>query len=197
MGAVLAATPLAVILIGMAILRRSAVLSGAAGLALAVVLALTAFRPSDGIAPMMTGVGTEALHTVATILWIILPALALFEFQKASGAILRIRDMLASLTGERRLQNAQQLRGCVSIELNRLALLSFELPVLRSVGVELEKALPVNIEVPPTTLHRAVLSLDLAEALLELANQCHGVSFLAACGKHRYPTIFDTPAQVL
>ncbi|SDY63856.1 L-lactate permease [Citreimonas salinaria] len=104
MGAALAATPLAVILIGMAILRRSAVLSGAAGLALAVILALTAFRPSDGIAPLMTGVAAEALHTVATILWIILPALALFEFQKASGAILRIRDMLASLTGERRLQ---------------------------------------------------------------------------------------------
>ncbi|MGR3497054.1 L-lactate permease [Citreimonas sp.] len=79
-------------------------MSGAAGLAFAALLAATVFRPADGIAPIATGVAAEAAFTTATILWIILPALALFEFQKASGAIARIRDGLAALTDDRRLQ---------------------------------------------------------------------------------------------
>lgn len=104
MSALLASTPLWLILIGMVILRRSAILSGAAGLALAIVLALTAFEPAEGVAPLLIGVAAEAAHSTATIVWIIFPALALFEFQKACGAIIRIRDMLASVTGDRRLQ---------------------------------------------------------------------------------------------
>ncbi|SPJ26084.1 L-lactate permease [Palleronia abyssalis] len=104
MSALLASTPLGLILIGMVILRRSAILSGAAGLALAISLALTAFEPAEGIVPLLVGVGAEAAHSTATIVWIIFPALGLFEFQKASGAIVRIRDMLASVTEDRRLQ---------------------------------------------------------------------------------------------
>jgi len=103
--ALLASAPLGAVLLGMVVLRRSAVVSGAVGLALALVLALTVFRPTDSaVASLLGGVGAEAVHATATILWIIFPALALYEFQKASGAILRIRDMLASLTDNRRLQ---------------------------------------------------------------------------------------------
>ncbi|WP_299682672.1 L-lactate permease [uncultured Roseobacter sp.] len=108
MSALLAATPLAVILIGMGVLRRSAVYAGSVGLALALLLALTVFQPmtSLGHGPLhlLRGVVAEAAHTTATILWIILPALAIFEYQRKTGAITRIRDTLASLTTDRRLQ---------------------------------------------------------------------------------------------
>lgn len=108
MAALLAATPLAVILIGMGLLHRSAIIAGSAGLAVALLLAMTVFAASavetDGLAWLLQGAAAEAIHSTATILWIILPALAIFEFQKRAGAIARIRDMLASLTTDRRLQ---------------------------------------------------------------------------------------------
>lgn len=106
--AFLAAAPLAVILIGMGVLRKSAVVVGSVGLALAIGLSLTLFQPvtaseSDPML-MLRGTAAEAAHATLTILWIILPALAIFEFQKASGAIGRIRDSLTSVTSERRVQ---------------------------------------------------------------------------------------------
>ena len=108
MSAFLAATPLAVILIGMGLLRRSAIVAGLAGLVVALLLSLTAFSPLHGsgntLIVMMRGVAAEAGHSTLTILWIILPALAIFEFQKRAGAIARFRDTLASLTDDRRLQ---------------------------------------------------------------------------------------------
>ncbi|MEO1678687.1 MAG: L-lactate permease [Pseudomonadota bacterium] len=108
MSTLLAAAPLAVILIGMGLLRSSAVVAGSAGLALALLLSVTVFQPEavidSGIAPLLRGVAAEALHSTFTILWIILPALAIYEFQKKTGAIVRIRDSLTSLTDDRRLQ---------------------------------------------------------------------------------------------
>ncbi|MBM9596033.1 L-lactate permease [Roseitranquillus sediminis] len=107
MSVLLAATPLAVILVGMGWLRRSAVVAGSAGLAVALILAATAFRPGEaGEAGLRVGFGAlaEAVHATATILWIILPALAIFEFQRRAGAIERIRDTLAALADDRRIQ---------------------------------------------------------------------------------------------
>lgn len=103
MSALLAATPLAVILVGMGVLRRSAVVAGSVGLAVALVLSATAFEMAGGL---RAGFGTfaEAFHSTATILWIILPALSIFEFQSRTGAIERIRDTLAALTDDRRIQ---------------------------------------------------------------------------------------------
>jgi lactate permease len=104
----LAALPLALILAGMVALRRPAVQAGLAGLALALLLAVTVFdlagAAPGGLGPSAAGTGLEALHSTAVILWIILPALALYEFQNRTGAILRIRDALGSLTTDRRAQ---------------------------------------------------------------------------------------------
>jgi len=46
----------------------------------------------------------EAGFSALTILWIIFPALALYEYQSRAGAIGRIRDALAGLTANRRVQ---------------------------------------------------------------------------------------------
>jgi len=106
--AVLAALPLAVILIGMVIFGRSAAVAGAAGLAVAAVLAVTAFditrSTPEGLGAAVAGTALEAGHTTAVILWTILPALAIYEFQNRTGAILRIRDSLSGLTADRRAQ---------------------------------------------------------------------------------------------
>lgn len=105
MTALLAAAPLAVILLGMGLLRLSAAVAEAAGLALALGLSFAVFAPGgDAVFPFLRGVTAEAGHSTLTILWIILPALALYEHQKASGAIRRIRDSLTALTADRRLQ---------------------------------------------------------------------------------------------
>ena len=55
---------------------------------------------------MRSGLGAfaEASHTTVTILWIILAALTIFEFQQRAGAIERIRDSLAALADDRRIQ---------------------------------------------------------------------------------------------
>ncbi|MGF1554274.1 MAG: L-lactate permease [Paracoccaceae bacterium] len=106
MGALVAALPLGVILALMLGLGRSALVAGAAGLAVAVVAALAVFDPG-GPLPTTTafaGIGAEALHATGVILWIVLPALALYEFQTAAGSVGRIRAALAALTAERRLQ---------------------------------------------------------------------------------------------
>jgi lactate permease len=88
---VLAALPIALILAGMVALRRSAAVAGAAGLAVAAALAVTVFDLADaapgGLGPAAAGTALEALHSTLVILWIILPALALYEFQNRTGAI--------------------------------------------------------------------------------------------------------------
>ncbi len=106
--ALLAATPVAAVLVAMAALRLSAAVSGAIGLAVAVALVAVAFPLPQGVAPSAAaaglGVAAEAGHATLTILWIILPALTLYEYQSRSGGLERMRDALAGLTGDRRLQ---------------------------------------------------------------------------------------------
>lgn len=107
----LAALPLLFVLVGMAVLHTSAVRAGLAGLALAAILTVglgghfdladaTGF--SLGVAAM--GTLAEALSFALNILWIVLPALALYAFQNKLGAIERIRDALTGITANRRLQ---------------------------------------------------------------------------------------------
>ena len=107
MSALIAATPLLAVVVGMTALRLSAAWAGAIGLVLAAGLLVAGLTPTslpgggfDGPA----GTVAEALFSTLTILWIILPALVLFEFQNRTGAILRIRAALGSLTDDRRIQ---------------------------------------------------------------------------------------------
>ncbi|MEE4119853.1 MAG: L-lactate permease [Paracoccaceae bacterium] len=108
MTAALAALPIAVVLAGIGALGLSAARAGAVGLAVAALLALTVFdlgaAAPGGTGPAAGGTLAEALHSTAVILWVILPALALHEFQQTTGAVGRIRDALGGLTTDRRLQ---------------------------------------------------------------------------------------------
>jgi lactate permease len=104
----LAATPVVVILVLMVLLRQSAATAGACGLAVALALAFTAFElgAPAGVpaAPAALGTIAETLHTSASILWIIVPALSLYELQRRAGAIDRIHRALTGITRARRLQ---------------------------------------------------------------------------------------------
>ncbi|ROT95878.1 L-lactate permease [Histidinibacterium lentulum] len=105
MTALAAALPLALVLGAMGALHWSAARAGVLGLGAALILALTLFAPLPSGAPeTLAGAGAEALHSTATILWIVLPALMLYEFQSRTGALDRIRDALTGLTADRRLQ---------------------------------------------------------------------------------------------
>ncbi len=107
MSALVAATPLLAVVVGMTALRLSAAWAGAIGLALASGLLVAGLTPTPlpgGSVDGAAGTVAEALFSTLTILWIILPALILFEFQNRTGAILRIRAALSSLTEDRRIQ---------------------------------------------------------------------------------------------
>ena len=100
-----AALPLAIVLVAMGWAHLSAAKAGALGLAVALALVVFDFAPHPGgTALTLTGAGAEALSSTATILWIVLPALALYEFQARVGALGRIREALTGLTVERRIQ---------------------------------------------------------------------------------------------
>jgi lactate permease len=104
----LAAAPIAIVLAGMVGLQWSAALAGAVGLGVALALALAVFDvgAATGLAvpQALSGVLAEALHATGVILWIILPALGLYELQRRTGAFDRIRSTLTGLTDDRRLQ---------------------------------------------------------------------------------------------
>lgn len=107
----LAALPLLCVLVCMAVLHTSAVRAGLAGLALAVGLAtgvsgFFSLTEVTGLALGNAAAGTfaEALGSAINIVWIVLPALALYAYQDRLGAIERIRDALTSMTTNRRLQ---------------------------------------------------------------------------------------------
>jgi len=112
--AVAAALPIGLILLLMLGLRWSAARAGLCGLALAWLLALTVFgfggaTAADGATapgPLAhhAGVLAEGVYLAAGILWILLPALALHEHQKACGAIDALRDGLGRVSGARPLQ---------------------------------------------------------------------------------------------
>jgi len=106
MAPALAALPLLTVLALMGAAGLSAAKAGAIGLVLALALAGLAppFGFSGNLAPALAGTAAEAAFSAATILWIIFPALALYEYQSRAGAIGRIRDALAGLTANRRVQ---------------------------------------------------------------------------------------------
>jgi lactate permease len=107
--AVLAATPIALILALMLRWQWSAARAGCAGLALAVVVAVAVF--DFGRAPGTAGgwrdgvgVAAEGGFLALTILWILWPALALHHLQERGGAIATLRAALARLTPNPALQ---------------------------------------------------------------------------------------------
>lgn len=105
MSAALAALPIAVVLAGMLGLGLGAAAAGAAGLAVAALVAVSAFGfGAGGLAAPALGVAAEAAFTTATILWIVLPALALYELQQRAGAFARLGAALDALTPDRGLQ---------------------------------------------------------------------------------------------
>ncbi len=105
MNAAFAALPLAIVLVAMGWAHLSAARAGALGLAVALAIVIFVFAPHPGGTLLtLTGAAAEALSSTATILWIVLPALALYEFQARVGALERIRVALTGLTAERRIQ---------------------------------------------------------------------------------------------
>jgi len=110
MKAVGAALPLALVLVLMIGRGWSAARAGLAGLGLAAVLSLTIFgigteaHPGIGAGGVLAGSALEALFTAATILWILFPALAIYELQVRSGAFDVIRAGLAGLSDDPRIQ---------------------------------------------------------------------------------------------
>ncbi|MCC5984482.1 MAG: L-lactate permease [Rhodobacteraceae bacterium] len=102
MHAALAALPLGVVLAAMVLRRWSAARAGALGLL--VAMAVWASWGLPGGAVVLVGAGAEALSGTLVILWIILPALTIYEVQRRSGALERIRAALAELSGERAVQ---------------------------------------------------------------------------------------------
>jgi len=110
MPALLAAAPLALIIALMLGLRWPAARAGLAGLAVALGVAYLGFGYGDAvlgeIGPARAGAFAfaEAGFTAATILWIIFPALCVYEIQKRSGAFDVIRAGLASVSTDRRVQ---------------------------------------------------------------------------------------------
>ncbi|RAL19987.1 L-lactate permease [Lujinxingia litoralis] len=105
--ALLAASPILLILVAMVVFKRSATTAGAFGLLLTLALTLLHFGfPSLASAPLTYGlVGSlaEATFTAGTILWIILGALCIHRLQMQTGAIETLRDQLGRLTDDPRL----------------------------------------------------------------------------------------------
>lgn len=105
----LAALPIVLILGLMLGLGWPAARAGAAGLAVALVLAWLVFTRPDtafgeqGPAIATTGALSEAVFTAATILWIIFPALCIHQLQTRTGAVATLREMLGQLTPDPRL----------------------------------------------------------------------------------------------
>ena len=100
MHALLAAIPIALLVALLLGARMSAAKAAWIALAAALVSAVTAFGfdPAHGttLAGNLTGVMAESAFISATILWILLPALALHELQTRTGALDVLRMALAN-----------------------------------------------------------------------------------------------------
>ncbi len=104
--ALVASLPIVVVLALMLFARWPAVRAGLTGLALALVIAFVAFpfEPVDGgVAVGVAGALAEAAFTTGAILWIVLPALAIYNLQSETGAVGTIRSGLAELARDPRL----------------------------------------------------------------------------------------------
>lgn len=104
---VLAALPILTVLVLMVFWKLSAAVAGSVGLGISVMLAVAVFAPRLGtdldVWTMLFGAGLEALFTAATILWIIFGALCLFHLQKRTGGLDKLRDAIASISGNTRI----------------------------------------------------------------------------------------------
>lgn len=96
----LALLPILVLLAGMIGLGWTAARAGMAAAFLGVVLAVTAFGYGTGPVALL-GPVLEAAFIAATILWIVFPALAIYEFQTRSGAAAKMGQWLAAVSGKR------------------------------------------------------------------------------------------------
>lgn len=109
MAALAAAIPIVVVLVLMVGRRWAASRAGLVGAVLAVVLALSVFDLGQGtpvgtdVVGAVGGTLAEALFTSATILWIVLPALAIHHLQLATGGTERLRVALGGLASDPRL----------------------------------------------------------------------------------------------
>lgn len=100
----LAATPILLILALMLGARWTAARAGLAGLAIALLLAWTAFAPPPGLTLAQTSLGAlaEAAFTAATILWILFAALCIHQLQLRTGGMDVLRRGLGSLSDDPR-----------------------------------------------------------------------------------------------
>lgn len=104
--ALIAAVPIVTVLALMLVARWPAVRAGLAGLIVALVIAIAAFpfeSVDDGIVVGVAGSFGEAFFTALTILWIILPALAIYRLQTETGAVDSLRFGLRELSSDPRL----------------------------------------------------------------------------------------------
>nr|WP_283094782.1 L-lactate permease [Loktanella sp. SALINAS62] len=102
----MASVPIALVILAMAGLRWRAATAGLMGLACALILGVWIFDLGATFGPAVAvgGAMAEALFTTTTILWIIFPALCIYEAQQRSGAFDVIGDALAGLSDDPRIQ---------------------------------------------------------------------------------------------
>lgn len=109
MTALLAFLPILLILILMIGWRWSAAAAGSLAMAVAVAIAFAGFGygttvyPNLGASGAVAGALAEATFVAATILWIIFPALCIYELQKHGGALDTLRCALAGLSDDPRI----------------------------------------------------------------------------------------------
>jgi lactate permease len=106
--ALLAALPILLVVVLMVVRGWPATRAGLAGAGLALGIALVGFGfgtdvlADAGVGGGLLGVAAEAGFTSLTILWIILPALAIYHLQVATGATEVLRVSLGRLSGDPR-----------------------------------------------------------------------------------------------
>lgn len=105
MHTLLAALPIALVLAAMIGLRWSAAVAGLIGLSAALVLAIAVFGLGGAAGPASGAAGAlaEALFVAGTILWIVFPALCIYDLQAKSGAFDVLRLRLVALADDPRL----------------------------------------------------------------------------------------------
>lgn len=108
MHALLAALPIGLVIAAMVVFRWRAASAGMLGLATALLLAIAVFGHGTDVhrelGPGMAigGAMVEALFITLTILWIIFPALCIYEMQARSGAFETIRSGLSRISSDPR-----------------------------------------------------------------------------------------------
>jgi lactate permease len=106
MTALLAALPIVLVVVLMVVVGWPASRAGLAGAAVALVIAIVGFGfgtdvlPEIGVARGLAGVAAEAGFTSVTILWIVLPALAIHHLQVSTGNTEVLRIALGRLSGD-------------------------------------------------------------------------------------------------